>query len=227
VALGDLLIDGLGITPPSLVSLVGGGGKTTLMHALFDAGTARGWRCGAGTTTKVYAHQADGLPGFLHSATADEKLIGVSPEFVDEWFDHEQPDLLVIEADGSRGRRVKAPSTDEPPIPGRSTLVIAVIGADSIDRVIEDVAHRPMRVAAVCGCGPYGRLTPERAALLLASERGSRKNVPVTARFAVAITRIGPRQRVLAIELSGLLAAQAIPTVLLYSLDEPRGEPIN
>jgi len=227
VALGDLLIDGLGITPPSLVSLVGGGGKTTLMHALFDAGTARGWRCAAGTTTKVYAHQADGLPGFLHSASAGEKLIGVSPEFVDEWFDQKQPDLLVIEADGSRGRRVKAPSTDEPPIPGRSTLVIAVIGADSIDRVIEDVAHRPMRVAAVCGCGPYGRLTPERAALLLASERGSRKNVPVTARFAVAITRIGPRQRVLAMQLSGLLAAQAIPTVLLDSLDEPRGEPIN
>jgi hypothetical protein len=122
---------------------------------------------------------------------------------------------------------VKAPSTDEPPIPGRSTLGIAVIGADSINRVIEDVAHRPMRVAAVCGCGPYGRLTPERAALLLASERGSRKNVPVTARFAVAITRIGPRQRVLAMQLSGLLAAQAIPTVLLDSLDEPRGEPIN
>ena len=104
--------------------------------------------------------------------------------------------------------------------------MLAVIGADSLNRVIEDVAHRPMLVAAVCGCGPYGRLTPGRAASLLTSERGSRKNVPATARFAVAITRIGPRQRTDAAELSDLLTRQGIPTVLLDRLDDTGADPV-
>ena len=217
--LGDQLIDELGIVPPALVALVGGGGKTTLMRALHDAGRRRAWRCVAGTTTKVYAAQADDLPGFLHQARTGDKLVGREPAEVDAAFESGRYDLVVVEADGSRGRRVKAPAAHEPPIPGAATHVIAVIGGDAINRVIEDVAHRPMLTAAVCGCGPYERLTPERAATLLTSERGSRKHVPPGAHFAVAVTRIGPRQRDYADELARLLRLSGVDVVLLASVD--------
>lgn len=213
--LGAELIDQLDIRPKALVALVGGGGKSTLMAALVRVGTERGWRAVAGTTTKVYAEQADALPGFLHARREADKAIGLAPHEVDEHFARGNYDLVVIEADGSRSRRVKAPSRDEPPIPSLSTHVLVVIGGDAINRVIEDVAHRPMLTAAVCGCSPYERLTPERALVLLTSERGGRKNVPAGACFAVAITRIGPRQREYAEHLAALLRGAGVPVVLL------------
>lgn len=221
MGLGDLLIDGLGIRPGALVALVGAGGKSTLMQELHRAGSSRGWRCAAGTTTKVYASQAVGLPGFLHGHVEGDKLVGLPPEDFDRWFREHQPDLCVIEADGARNRRVKAPALNEPVIPSSTTLVIAVIAADALNRVIEDVAHRPMLVAAVCGCGPYSRLTPQRACALLTSDRGGRKHVPDGAGFAVAITRIGPRQRADAGDLAALLTDAGVRAVMLERLPEP------
>ncbi len=220
MGLGDLVIDALGIRPGALVALVGAGGKSTLMQELHRAGSARGWRCATGTTTKVYASQADALPGFLHSHREGDKLVGLPPEDLDRWVREHRPDLCVIEADGARSRRVKAPSLNEPVIPRSTTLVIAVIAADAVNRVIEDVAHRPMLVAAVCGCGPYSRLTPQRACTLLASDRGGRKHVPEGAGFAVAITRIGPRQQADAGDLATLLADVGVPVVMLQRIPE-------
>lgn len=212
--LGQLLIDELGITPPAVVALVGGGGKTTLMRAMHAEAARRGWAVVAGTTTKVYARQAADLPGFLHGSIADDKLTGATDAAVRAAA--ATHDLVVIEADGSRSKVVKAPARHEPVVPSCATHVVAVIGADALDRVIEDVAHRPMLVGAVCGCSPYGRLTVERAARLLVDpERGGAKAVPEGARFAVAITRIGPAQQRLADELTALLAGHGVSAIQL------------
>ncbi len=212
--LGQLLIDELGITPPAVVALVGGGGKTTLMRALHAEGVRRGWAVVAGTTTKVAVEQAADLPGFLHSGAVEDKLTGAADDVVRAAAT--MHDLVVVEADGSRSKVVKAPARHEPVVPTCATQVIAVIGADALDRVIEDVAHRPMLVGAVCGCSPYGRLTVERAERLLTDpERGGAKGVPAGARFAVAITRIGPAQQRLADELAARLAARGVAAVRL------------
>lgn len=221
--LGRALIDGLGIAPPAVVALVGAGGKTTLMQGLYREGVRRGWRTLAGTTTKVHRDQAEHLGGFVHGGIVidvdgREKLTGADPEA----FAGTSADLVVVEADGARSMRVKAPDAHEPVIPGATTLVVAVIASDALDRVIEDVAHRPMRVAAVCGCSPYGRLTVERAATLLASEQGGRQGVPPDARFAVAITRIGPPQQALADELAHALASRGVDSVRLAWSDATR-----
>lgn len=212
--LGSLLIDQLGIAPPACVALVGAGGKTTLLRALYAEGRARGWRVQAATTTKVYRDQVADIPDFLHGGVQGDKLVGAAPD---------SPalrgaDLVVVEADGARSMAVKAPDVHEPVLPAGVTHVVAVIGADALDRVIEDVAHRPMLVAAACGCGPYERLTVERAVALLTSERGGRKAVPAGATYAVAITRIGPRQRALAERLATMLAAAGVPSVQLPAL---------
>lgn len=212
--LGQLLIDGLQLEPPAVVALVGGGGKTTLMRAAHAEALRRGWTVVAGTTTKVYASQAADLPGFLHGGAVADKLTGAPDKTVGAAA--ATHDLVVIEADGSRSKVVKAPARHEPVIPSCATHVVAVIGADALDRVIEDVAHRPMLVGAVCGCSPYGRLTVERAARLLTDpERGAAKGVPHGARFVVAITRIGSAQQRLAAELTVLLAGRGVPAIQL------------
>jgi molybdenum cofactor cytidylyltransferase len=218
VDLGEELIAALGLTPPAHVAFVGGGGKTTLMLALRAAGLAHGWTSRAGTTTKVFAAQIEGIADFIHQRGEGDKLIGADPTEVDRIFRSGDVDLLCIEADGSRSKVVKAPADHEPVLPSTVTHVVAVIGADGIDRVIEDVAHRPMLVGAVCGCSPYERLTPARAAILLASDRGGRRNVPETAAFAVAITRIGPRQVGPAERLAVELTALGITSVRLRLL---------
>lgn len=212
--LGRLLIDGLHLESRAVVALVGGGGKTTLMRAAHAEALCRGWTVVAGTTTKVHAHQAADLPGFLHGGMVADKLTGATDEAV--CAAAATHDLVVVEADGSRSKVVKAPANHEPVVPSCSTHVVAVIGADALDRVIEDVAHRPMLVGAVCGCSPYGRLTVERAARLLTDpERGAAKGVPHSARFSVAITRIGPAQQRLADELTERLAGLDVTAIQL------------
>lgn len=213
--LGRLLADGAGIDPPELVSFVGGGGKSTLLLALGRTLRARGYRVLLTTTTKVGAAQMAGESGFLSARQVAHKLVGPSPEEVDVHFRSGHHDAVLVEADGSRHHLVKAPAWYEPVVPAASTLVVAVMGADALDRVIEDVAHRPLRVAAAAGCSPYERLTPARAARLLSSEQGARRGVPATSRFVVALTRVGRAEQAGAQELAERLAGVGVVTLVL------------
>jgi probable selenium-dependent hydroxylase accessory protein YqeC len=191
------------------IAVVGGGGKTTtilhLAHRL-DGRTIT-------TTTTRMGHGQDGglqlliAPGRERLAASldigpvlvwgrrgDHKAIGVPPEVCDDWFaDGDLCDNVVVEADGARHHPFKAPGPLEPVIPTSATTVISVIGADALGRVIADRCHRPLRVAAVAGCSPYERLTPQRAARVLRSPDGSGRSVPDTARRIVLVTKVPDR----------------------------------
>jgi len=193
-----------------LISLVGGGGKSTLLFAI---GRALRGEVILTTTTRMGGRQTDGMTPLV-APTDDElraalnhdhrvlvrertepgtlkkpgKAVGPPPSTVDHWFDI--ADHIVVEADGAKHRPFKAPAEHEPQLPQRTTLLVAVIGADAIGRCIGDQCFRPLRVAAIAGCGPYDRLTPERAARVLASDRGSRKNLSTQSRYVVAITKV-------------------------------------
>ena len=72
--LGEVLLTRIDPSGPSLISLVGGGGKTTLLAALAQAGQARGWTVMTGTTTRMYVHQTITLPGFMGGEVIADKL---------------------------------------------------------------------------------------------------------------------------------------------------------
>lgn len=186
------------------VAIVGGGGKTTIAFALADQLAGRAV---VTTTTKMAADEHRGFPvlispgdGDLHAATSrhsvvvawdrldTHKAVGVDPTRCDRWFD--QVDHVLVEADGSRGLPFKAPGVGEPVVPSTSSLLLSVIGAGALGRVIADSCHRPLRVAALAGCRPSQRLTPERAARVLLHERGQRRAVPPRGRLAVVINRV-------------------------------------
>lgn len=194
------------------IALVGGGGKTTILHAL---GRQLRGRVILTTTTKMGSDQAHGFPIVaardVHSDLAEtgtsivwsrvegNKAYGVTREECDRWA--ELVDYVVIEADGARQRPFKAPASYEPVIPETVTQMISVIGADALGRVIADQCHRPLRVAALAGCEPYQRLTSSGAAAVLLHERGARRRSPEHARFAVAITKVDGTNRDLVDEL--------------------------
>ncbi len=198
----------LGLGRRSLVSLVGGGGKTTLLFALGRSLPARTLLT---TTTRMGLHRTGGFPCLIgpsddelasaldHDgavlvwrAAAGRKALGFAPAEVDRWFSVGAADHMVVEADGARRRPFTAPAPWEPPIPSSSTHVVACIGADALGYVIADRVHRPLRVAAAAGCSPYQRLTPARAAAALTSPVGMLKNVPGSARFTVAVAGAEP-----------------------------------
>ncbi len=226
---------GLGPDRRDLVSLVGGGGKTTLLFALGRHG-------GAGTvlttTTRMGRDQTGGFPvlngpsdaqvGAAASAgpvlvlrrVEGSKAVGIEPDTVDRWFDPASGldiDRVIVEADGSRQLPFKAPKEFEPVIPALTTLLIACVGAGALGRVIADACHRPLRLAAVAGCSPYQRLTPPRLAAVLASERGSRKGCPDQARYVVLINQVTDHHLPFVSELAGIIGS-AFP-ILAVSAD--------
>ncbi len=71
-----------------------------------------------------------------------------------------------------------------------------------------------MRVAALAGCSPYQRLTPERLAKVLLSERGLQKGRPEDARFAVVLTQVTEANVSFAQELVGLIGTHAKVVIL-------------
>jgi probable selenium-dependent hydroxylase accessory protein YqeC len=187
----------------SHIALVGGGGKSTLLHAIGSQVTGS---VVLTCTTKMGADQHLGRP-VLVAPTDDElvdaaahqpvmvwsgvdrqKAIGVDPAQCDGWFG--QVDHVIIEADGSRRRPFKAPAEYEPIVPTTATIVISVIGADALGRVIADQCHRPLRVAALVGCRPDVRLEPWMAATVILHDRGAAKAVPPGAELAVAINKV-------------------------------------
>ena len=200
--------EALGLGRRSLVALVGGGGKTTLLFALGRSLPARtllttttrmgcdrtgGFPCLIGPTGDELASALDHDDAVLVWRTTDErKALGFAPTEVDRWFASGAADHIVVEADGARRRPFTAPAPWEPPIPSASTHVVACIGADALGYVIADRVHRPLRVAAAAGCAPYERLTPARAAQALTSPVGMMKNVPESARFTVAVAGADP-----------------------------------
>jgi probable selenium-dependent hydroxylase accessory protein YqeC len=196
----------LNFGPREHIALVGGGGKTTIMHAL---GRQLKGRVIVTTTTKMGSDQDEGFSilaasdvrvdmadvgtSIVWSRVDGNKAYGVSKEECDRWAEYF--DYVVIEADGARQRPFKAPASYEPVIPSTVTQVVSVIGADALGRVIADQCHRPMRVAALAGCEPYHRLSPGGAAAVLLHQRGARKAIPESARFTVAVNKVDDTNR--------------------------------
>lgn len=214
--------EAFGVGARSHIALVGGGGKSTLLHAL--GSQVRGsvvLTC----TTKMGTDQhfgrpvlvapvddelveaAAGGPVMVWSGIDGQKAIGVDPATCDRW--HELVDHVIIEADGSRRRPFKAPADYEPVVPSTATMVISVIGADSLGRVIADQCHRPLRVAALVGCRADVRLEPWMAAAVILHERGAAKAVPAGAELAVAINKVDLGNRVLVDQLVDELTSRS------------------
>lgn len=201
-----MLASGLDVGPSSIVSLVGGGGKTT---ALFALGEQLAGRVVLTTTTRMGSDRVDRYDPLIDPSDAElaaaldrdrvvlvwsgidgHRALGVTAERVDRWAGI--ADHVVVEADGSRRRPFKAPAAHEPVVPGATSVLVGCVGAAAFDGVIADVCHRPEAVAALAGCGPDDRLTPARLVAVLTAPEGTQKDRPEAARFVVLLNQIGP-----------------------------------
>jgi molybdenum cofactor cytidylyltransferase len=202
------LLAALGIQERSgLVSIVGGGGKSTLMFAL---GSALPGPVVLTTTTRIFAAQTalaprwcsldeDGWesrignssdPLLVVGSVEGERAVGVPRELPGALVARETARWVVVEADGSRMLPVKAPADHEPVVPEETSLLVVVAGIDALARPIAEVAHRPERVCEVTGLDASDRLDPAALARLLTSERGGLKAAPSGARCVVFLNKV-------------------------------------
>lgn len=185
--------------PRGVTAIVGGGGKSTLQLVLGRGVPADGGVILA-TTTHFYPPACrlltDPTADDIADALMENPVIAVGsysengklgPCAVSVRDMARLARYVIIEADGARGRPLKAPAAHEPVIPRETSLVLAVAGMDGVGRPIYEAAHRPELYAAIVGKPVSAAVTPADAAAVLMSAVGQRKNV--TCAFAAVLNK--------------------------------------
>jgi molybdenum cofactor cytidylyltransferase len=97
---------------------------------------------------------------------------------------------LLVEADGSRQKPLKAPGEHEPPIPDFARVVVVVAGLSALGKLlgIESV-HRPEIFERLSGLQSGETITPAALIRVLAHPEGGLKNIPGGARRVVLLNQ--------------------------------------
>jgi probable selenium-dependent hydroxylase accessory protein YqeC len=234
------LKEALDIRHGEVISLVGGGGKTTLMFALARELASDGDCVVTTTTTKILEPSASETPlllmetdedelmrlllvnvdGYRHITLASErlnsgKLNGISPEFAVKLAGLSQVSYIIVEADGAAHRSLKAPNATEPVIPINTSLVIPVVGVDAIGcRLTEKDVFRPEIVSNLLGL-PLGEvISPDAIAFLVTHRQGIIKGSPEQARIVPFINKVDLDKNLSkARELAGKILAMEHPQI--------------
>lgn len=169
-------------------SVIGGGGKTTLLRSLADELVAEGKTVVLATTThflpfsgidtvvstdefevarQLKAQRVICVGTPAHEARNAGKL---APSRIAPHDLASLADFVLVEADGSRHMPVKAHSNREPVIPDGSNLTIMVIGASAFGKPVAQTVHRAEIFCENSGCEQNDVVTPELLARHLAAE---------------------------------------------------------
>lgn len=168
---------------PGVTAVIGGGGKTTLLRTLGEE-LSRARRVLLCTTTKILpfsgmpcaktAEELEALRREHRLLCAGREIAGgklSAPEVpmvqLAQWFDY-----VLVEADGSAGRPMKAHAPHEPVIPAEAGQTICVVGASGFGRQVKEAAHRPELYAKLAGVRETDEVTPETEAAVLRKEGG-------------------------------------------------------
>jgi probable selenium-dependent hydroxylase accessory protein YqeC len=211
-----LLSESLGLKTREVISLTGGGGKTTLMFRLAKELFLKGKKVVTTTTTKIlepapgetvslfinlneeelkqYVHKH--LDEYKHITIARKrlesgKLKGVSSDLVNDFWRSNEIDYIIIEADGAAGRPVKAPREGEPVIPSSTTLVVAILGVDGVEREVnEENVFQVERVSKLTGIPMGKKMTDEAMAILMTHPDGIFKGTPSSSRVIAFLNKV-------------------------------------
>lgn len=187
------ILDKLDLKDNGIISLVGGGGKTTTMFSLGERLKARGYSVLLTTTTGILNPKEEGYEAdyfFVGSIEEDfiprkgsisiygdkifsTKLKGGDLNFLDSLAERKVFDFIIIEADGARMLPIKAPNDTEPVIPSSNTHTIGLIGMDSLGKKIKEIVHRPEFFEKIVGSNRMDfALSREDIVKLIMSEYG-------------------------------------------------------
>jgi molybdenum cofactor cytidylyltransferase len=203
------LAHSLRIKPDSCVAFIGAGGKTTAMIKLarelqptviVTATTHLGaWQTGfadkhISTDASSLEKIEDKFQGILLvTGILDGNRTKPLNKILLHWLhryckEHSIP--LLIEADGSRQKPLKAWAEHEPPIPDFVDLVVQVTGLSGLKKPLtDDNVHRVDIFSKLSGLNMGETITPNAVVSVLTHPNGGLKNMPVTARKVVLLNQ--------------------------------------
>lgn len=186
-----------------VVSIVGSGGKTTLMYLLARELSEKGKRVITTTTTKIFPPHPSQSPRLFisdreevlisktkelirkenHLTLAEgfigSKLRGLSPTLIDKIHEQEIADVILIEADGAKHCPLKAPNETEPVIPSSTTLTLPVVGLDGIGKLNKkEYVFRPEYFSRLSGIKEGELITAESVSRVILHPEGLRRGTP-------------------------------------------------
>ena len=202
------LHQGMDLGRKGVISLVGAGGKTSLMFRLACELSAAGESVLTTTTTKILQPTKkqskhiilSGSPGIIlkeaenilthtshvtaaRNLSPQDKLIGLPPESIQSLWEARLFRWIIVESDGAARRPLKAPAPHEPVIPPCAHWVIGVLGLSALGKSLDEQnAFRPERVARISGL-KYGRnIEKDTLCAVLTHRQGIFKGTPAAAR---------------------------------------------
>lgn len=216
-----------------MVSLVGGGGKSTLMYFLGEKCARQGMRVLITTTTHIFAPNKQ---YYASTVAAAEKLwaegkfavIGTPVPEKGKLKAPEMPlldallqkaDIAFVESDGSKHCPIKVPREQEPVLLPQCDLVLAVMGLSAIGKPLKECCFGLEKAMTLLGAEEDHLLTEDDAAKILASPLGGRKSVAERA-FCVVLNQCddGPR-RVSAEKIAAGLKEYGVSQVVMTAFD--------
>jgi probable selenium-dependent hydroxylase accessory protein YqeC len=211
-----LLLSGGGV-----VSLVGAGGKTSLMYRLAHELAGSGQTVLTTTTTHIHPpspeqcavciltpnadrileRAGEALRGHRHitaagSAAGSGKLSGLAPAEIERLKAARVFDWIVVEADGAAGRPLKAPAAHEPVIPPCSGWTVGVAGLQALGQPSRGPwVFRTDAFARITGLASGAAVTAEAVAAACGHEHGLFKGAPADCRCVAFLNRADTTER--------------------------------
>jgi probable selenium-dependent hydroxylase accessory protein YqeC len=234
------LVTSLNLQDSRVIALCGAGGKTALLSALVPAFARNASeQILATTTTKFGSDEANGPWRACRVANAEailalgarytgpvlayrdrhrdrDRLLGFSSNTIDAVARTRCYTRIIVEADGSRRRPLKAPDSHEPVLPASADTVITVAGLSGLGRLLDDAAvFRPQIWSALSGqtCGVP--ITPQALARVIVHPDGLMRGAPPHAKRLIFLNQADSAERqALALAVVDALAAmQARPAL--------------
>ncbi len=208
--------------PGDIVAIVGAGGKTSTMFALSRALAAAGRRVLTTKSTIIYRPTMARSPGVVEvpperwatelrgllderrevtvvtGSAGPDRWQGVPADRIEDLRDAAGADGVIVEADGARGRLVKAPAEHEPAMPATASVVLPVVNLRAVGRRVDsEHVHRPELVAALLGISEDGVIGIDHVPNVLLDESGGLKRAPSKARVwpvLAGVDAVEPRE---------------------------------
>jgi probable selenium-dependent hydroxylase accessory protein YqeC len=216
----------------SMVSIVGAGGKSTLMYTIAEE-LRKDFKVLITTTTKIFVPNKEqfdfieignSINEYFHSSKSgiyvngssvnlENKLIGIETQILEGILSYY--DYILVESDGSKRKDIKGWNDKEPVICKDTTKTIGVLSIESIGKEInEDNVHRVQQFTKITDSYEGQSINKEHIVALIFHNHGLFKNS--VGQKILFINKVESEEEIkLAHELASLIIEKNKTTLLL------------